>query len=76
MLVICLNVNPTRNAERIVPTLTAPKMSVYQKAHMIRDIMTIEASKPILTVENLQSVTMAIASTHPSPGRGAMFAGM
>ena len=28
-----------------------------------------------MIVENLQPVTMAIASTHPSPGSGAMFAG-
>lgn len=40
------------------------------------DIITIVASNPILIVENLQLVTIATDSTHPSPGRGAIFAGM
>lgn len=37
---------------------------------------TIIASNAILIDENLQFVTIAIASTHPSPGRGAIFAGI
>ena len=64
------------NAEMIVPILTAPNMFVYHSPHIINDIITIEASKPIFIVENLQLVTIATDSTQPSPGRGAIFAGM
>lgn len=64
------------NAEMTVPILTAANMFVYHRPHIIRDIITIEASKPIFIVENLQLVTIATDSTHPSPGRGAIFAGM
>ena len=56
--------------------LTAPKMSVYHSPHMIKETDTIKASNPILTVENLQPDTAVTASTHPSPGRGAISAGM
>jgi hypothetical protein len=69
-------VKPTRNAETIVPIFTAPKMFVYHNPHIISDIITIVASNPILIVENLQPVTIATDSTQPSPGSGAMFAGM
>lgn len=75
-LLICLNVNPTKNAEIIVPIFTAPNMFVYHNPHITSDIITIKASKPIFIVENLQFVTIATDSTHPSPGRGAIFAGM
>lgn len=75
-LLICLKVNPTMNADMIVPMYTAPNMFEYHNPHIIRDTITIDASKPILMVENLQPVTIAIDSTHPSPGRGAIFAGM
>ena len=64
------------NAEMIVPMLTAPKGLAYHSQHIIIAVKTIDASKRILTVENLQPVTMAIASTHPSPGSGAILAGM
>ena len=67
---ICLSVNPTMNADIIVPIPTAPNMFEYHKAHITKAIATIEASNPILIVENLHPVTMAMASTHPSPGRG------
>lgn len=40
------------------------------------DIITIVVSKAILIEENLQPVTIAIDSTHPSPGNGAMFDGI
>ena len=71
-----LNVNPTMKANIAVSMLTAAKTFVYHKLHITKAMMTIVASKPILIVENLQPVTMAISSTHPSPGRGAMSAGM
>lgn len=73
---ICLNVNPTINEEIIVPMFTAAKMFVYHNSHIISEVITIEASNPIFIVENLQFVTIATASTHPSPGRGAIFVGM
>ena len=59
-----------------MPTLTAAKMFVYHSPHITKEIITIDASKPILIVENLHPVTIAIDSTHPSPERGAMFAGI
>ena len=39
-------------------------------------IITIDESMHILTDENFLSAAMAIASIRPSPGRGAMFAGI
>ena len=63
-------------AEITVPMFTAPKGVAYHSQHIRSAIATIVASKPILMVENLQPVTMATASTHPSPGSGAIFAGM
>ena len=63
-------------AEMIVPMFTAPKGVVDHRAHITSAIATIVASKAILIVENLQPVTMAIASTQPSPGSGAILAGM
>ena len=63
-------------AEITVPMLTAAKTLVYHMAHITKAVITIEASNPIFTVENLHPVTIAIASTHPSPGRGAMSAGI
>ena len=51
-------------------------MFVYHNPHIIKDIVTIVASNTILTVENLQFVTIAIASTHPSPGSGAILVGI
>lgn len=64
------------NAEIMVPMFTAPKIFVYHNPHIISEIITIVASNPILIVENLQFVIIATDSTHPSPGSGAMFAGM
>lgn len=43
---------------------------------MIMDMITMDVSKAILIEENLQPVTIAIDSTHPSPGSGAMFDGI
>ena len=59
-----------------VPMFTAPNMLVYPKPHITKEVTTIVASNPILIVENLQSVTIAIDSTQPSPGSGAILAGI
>ena len=75
MFEICLNVNPTKKADIIVPIYTAPNMFVYHNQHISNANVTMSASNPIFTDENLHPVTIAIASTHPSPGSGAIFDG-
>ena len=43
---------------------------------MIKDNTTIDVSKHTLTLENRLLYAKDMASTTPSPGRGAMFAGI
>ena len=63
-------------AARIVPIFTLPKISDVKSPQMIKDNTTIDVSKHTLTLENRLLYAKDMASTTPSPGRGAMFAGI
>lgn len=72
----CLTTKPVHAAEITVPILTLPKTSPKNIQHKITVIITIDESIHILTDENFLSAAIAIASIRPSPGRGAIFAGI
>lgn len=63
-------------AARIVPIFTLPKISDVKSPQMIKDNTTIDVSKHTLTLENRLLYAKDMASTTPSLGRGAMFAGI